>query len=69
MGLDRGAVGGPGQDDGACTFAAVDALLAARDPRYTAVVVLHSYEETGSNGCTGASSMFLPFVLEDILRR
>ena len=33
------------------------------------MVVLHSYEETGSNGATGAQSNFLLFCLKDVLYR
>lgn len=68
VGLDMTIVGGCGQDDGICSFAAVKALEAIKEtPLYTSIVVFHAYEETGSNGATAAQSSFLVFALKDLL--
>jgi aspartyl aminopeptidase len=58
VGLDRAMVGGYGQDDRACAYAALRAILETRAPRHTAIVLLVDKEEVGSTGNTGAQSAF-----------
>jgi aspartyl aminopeptidase len=58
LGLDRSMVGGYGQDDKACVYPALTALLGAVEPEYTACVVLADKEETGSLGMTGMRGAF-----------
>lgn len=69
VGLDRAIVGGYGQDDRACAYAALQALWDARQPEHTAVVVLVDKEEVGSAGNTGARSNFLPRVVAELLEK
>ncbi|MCQ2444426.1 MAG: aminopeptidase [Mailhella sp.] len=66
VGLDRGLVGGYGQDDRICVYTAMRALLDAADPEYTICVIFWDKEEIGSDGSTGASSRFLQYCVEDM---
>ncbi len=65
VGLDKALVGGYGQDDRICVFAALEAFLAVDAPEHTTVLILWDKEEIGSDGATGASSRFLQYCLED----
>ncbi len=65
VGLDKALVGGYGQDDRICVFAALEAFLAVEKPEHTTALILWDKEEIGSDGATGASSRFLQYCLED----
>lgn len=67
VGLDRALVGGYGQDDRACAFAALEALWDVKSPEHTAIVVLVDKEEVGSAGNSGAKSNFLRRVVAELL--
>ncbi|HEV8320147.1 MAG TPA: aminopeptidase [Myxococcota bacterium] len=70
-GLDRVYVLGPGQDDRACSYAALRALLetpAAPPPPWTAIAVLVDREEIGSTGASGMRSALFELALAAILR-
>jgi len=67
VGIDRALVGGYGQDDRACAYAALRAILSAAAPQHTAIVVLADKEEIGSNGNTGAKSNFIRRVVAELL--
>tara|TARA_R110002073_G_scaffold3074_1_gene20523 strand:- start:20303 stop:21730 length:1428 start_codon:yes stop_codon:yes gene_type:complete len=69
VGLDRAIVGGYGQDDRACAYAALQALWDVRKPKHTSIVVLVDKEEVGSAGNTGARSNFLPRVVAELLEK
>ncbi len=69
VGLDRGIVGGYGQDDRACAYAALQALWDIRQPEHTSIVVLVDKEEVGSSGNTGARSNFLSRVVAELLEQ
>lgn len=78
VGFDRSMVGGPGQDDGVCCFAAIKALLAVAKadadagapPRGTSpMACLFAHEEIGSCGNIGAQSHFWKDVCVDVLER
>ncbi len=69
VGIDRAMVGGYGQDDRACSYAALRALFAAGVPKHTAVVMLVDKEEIGSTGNTGARSNFVRRVAAELLER
>lgn len=66
VGLDRGLVGGYGQDDRVCSYTGLRALLDLDAvPEKTAVCYLSDKEEIGSVGNTGARANWLEnFVLE-----
>lgn len=69
VGIDRGLVGGYGQDDRACAYAAVRALLSRKTPTHTAVVLLVDKVEVGSVGRTSARSAFLRRVYAELIER
>ena len=67
IGLDRGLVGGYGQDDRVCAYTSLMAITGIKNPAHTAVAYFTDKEETGSNGDTGAESFSLiNFTLEYI---
>ncbi len=65
VGLDKALIGGYGQDDRICVFAALEAFLAVQNPEHTTALILWDKEEIGSDGATGANSRFLQYCLED----
>lgn len=67
VGLDRALVGGYGQDDRACSYAALRAILEVGAPEHTAVVMLTDKEEVGSTGNTGAQSTFVRRVAAELI--
>jgi len=67
VGLDRSMIGGYGQDDRACAFAAMRALLDGPVPDVTSVVVWVDKEEIGSTGNTGAQSDLLARVVGELI--
>jgi aspartyl aminopeptidase len=67
VGLDRALIGGYGQDDRACSYAALRALLDAGAPDHTAIVMLTDKEEVGSTGNTGAQSTLVRRVAAELL--
>jgi len=67
LGFDRSMIGGYGQDDRICAYAAVQSLLATKEPNYTNIVVLVDKEETGSESATGALSNFIPDFISEML--
>ncbi len=70
-GLDRSLIGGYGQDDRACAFAALEGLweTAAGVPKHTAIVYLVDKEETGSVGSTSMDSQYLEYVTGELLEK
>lgn len=67
VGLDRALLGGYGQDDRLCVFAAFRAFMDAPPAEHTQVLLLWDKEEIGSDGATGAKSRFMEYALADIL--
>lgn len=67
VGIDRALIGGYGQDDRACSYAALRALLDVSAPQHTAIVMLVDREETGSNGNTGAKSNFVRRLVAELV--
>jgi len=67
VGLDGQLIGGYGHDDRACCFAAVEALLSSSKPEHTQIVILWDKEEIGSDGATGAKSMFMEYAINDLI--
>lgn len=68
LGFDRSMVGGYGQDDRICAYAALEAFVAVEDPEYCSALIFWDKEETGSDGATGASSRFLQYCIEEVGR-
>lgn len=64
VGVDSALVGGYGHDDRICVYTALEAMMAAKNPQYTTVLILWDKEEIGSDGATGASSRFLEYCID-----
>lgn len=67
VGLDRAMIGGYGQDDRACAYAALRAILELGTPDHTAIVMLTDKEEVGSTGNTGAQSTFVRRIAAELI--
>lgn len=68
VGFDRSFIGGYGHDDRICSYTSTTALFDAKN-RFTVCSLLFDKEEVGSNGATGAKSLFLEDVVIEILKR
>lgn len=68
-GIDSSMVAGYGQDDRACAYTAFTALLAhlKSKPKRTMIVYFSDKEEVGSQGATGAHSIFLQDFVSDLM--
>jgi len=67
VGLDRAIIGGYGQDDRACSYAALRAILEVGTPDHTSIVMLTDKEEVGSTGNTGAQSTFMRRIAAELI--
>jgi len=66
VGFDKSLVGGYGQDDSACAFTLLEAVLTIKNPSHTCIALFFDKEEIGSEGVTGAKSSFLEYVLREL---
>jgi aspartyl aminopeptidase len=65
IGFDRSMIGAYGQDDRACAFTGLEAILSLKNPSKPAMALFFDKEEIGSEGNTGAKSKFTEdFILE-----
>lgn len=67
VGFDASLVGGYGQDDRACAYTALKAILAQENPKRTLCVILADKEEIGSYGNTGMQSQFFENSVAEII--
>lgn len=67
IGLDSCLIGGYGQDDRACAYAAIMAEVENTSNNNTSVTIFTDKEETGSDGMTGAKSEIIKYYLNKIL--
>lgn len=67
VGLDSSMIGGYGHDDRSCVFAAFEALLAEKTAEHAQLVLFWDKEEIGSEGATGAQSLFFEYALQDLV--
>lgn len=70
VGFDRSMVGGYGQDDRVCAYASLEAILnfePFKPKCASSVVFFLDKEEIGSEGNTGAQSVFIEEVVQSIL--
>ena len=67
VGLDRALIGGYGQDDRSGVFCALEAFLAEEDPEHCQIVLFWDKEEVGSEGATGARSLFFEYCMEELV--
>lgn len=68
IGFDRSLISGHGHDDRACSFAAMQALLTSEQTNETQICYWVNREEIGSEGNTGAQSIFFEIFVSDILK-
>jgi len=67
MGFDRSLIGAYGQDDRACAYSALKAILELNTPDYTAVSIFVDKEEIGSEGNASAQvNTFLRSIIRNI---
>jgi len=67
MGFDRSLVGAYGQDDRACAYASLRAIMDLNKPEHTAISFFVDKEEVGSEGNTTAQvSTFLRSVIKEL---
>jgi aspartyl aminopeptidase len=69
VGFDRSLVGSYGQDDRASAYTSLQAILSLQDPPRTVIVLFVDKEEIGSEGNTGAKSLFLESVIRNLIER
>ncbi len=69
LGLDRSMVGGYGQDDRVCAFAALKAVCDMQNPETTVACVLVDKEEIGSMGNTGMMSATFEYVTAQVISK
>jgi aspartyl aminopeptidase len=67
VGLDGSMIGGYGHDDRSCVFSAFEAFLAEKTPEHTQLALFWDKEEIGSEGATGAQSLFFEYALQDLI--
>lgn len=67
VGIDRSMVGGYGQDDRACAFTSLKAILDVEMPNKTAVALFVDKEEIGSVGNTSMESMFFENIVSELI--
>ena len=68
-GLDRSLIMAYGQDDRACAFTSLQAMLDTREVEKTACCILVDKEEIGSTGATGMASRFFENTTAEVLDR
>lgn len=65
IGFDRAFIGAYGQDDRACAYSALEAVLNG-ESQHTVLVILVDKEEVGSEGSTGIQSKIYTDLMEEI---
>ena len=69
VGLDASMVGGYGQDDRVCSYAALRGILNLFIPKKTAVCILTDREEVGFIGNTGMESRTFDYFVSEMLNK
>lgn len=69
IGFDRSLVGGYGQDDRASAYTSLQAILAIENPPRSVLALFVDKEEIGSDGNTGAKSLFLERFVRRLIER
>ncbi len=67
VGVDESIIGSYGQDDRSSVFCALEAMLAEPEPEYAQIVLFWDKEEIGSDGATGAKSLFFEYCMEELV--
>lgn len=66
VGIDQSMIGAYGQDDRACAYPLLQAIIEMGDPVHPALAIFVDKEEIGSEGNTSAKSQFLRLFLYDV---
>jgi aspartyl aminopeptidase len=69
VGFDRSLVGSYGQDDRASAYTSLQAILSLPETPRTVIALFVDKEEIGSEGSTGAKSLFLETVTRNLVER
>jgi len=69
VGFDRSLVGSYGQDDRASAYTSLQAILSLPEAPRTVIALFVDKEEIGSEGNTGAKSLFLESVTRNLIER
>jgi aspartyl aminopeptidase len=67
VGFDRSMIGGYGHDDRSSVYTALCAILAEKTPEHTQLALFWDKEEIGSEGATGAQSLFFEYALQELI--
>jgi len=67
VGLDEAIIGSYGQDDRSSIFCGLEAMLEETEPEYAQIVLFWDKEEIGSDGATGAKSLFFEYCMEELV--
>jgi aspartyl aminopeptidase len=67
VGFDRSLVGSYGQDDRASAYTSLQAILSLQDPPRSVIALFVDKEEIGSEGNTGAKSLFLESITRTLI--
>lgn len=67
VGVDQSIIGSYGHDDRSSVFCGLEALLAEPEPEYAQIVLFWDKEEIGSEGATGAKSLFFEYCMEELV--
>ena len=68
IGFDESMIGAYGQDDRACAYPALEAILSIENPKKTCICILTDKEEIGSVGNTGANANFFETFVEFLFK-
>ena len=68
-GFDRSLIGAYGQDDRASAYTSLQAVLALKNPSRPVLALFVDKEEIGSEGNTGAQSLFIEEVVRGMIER
>ena len=69
LGFDEGMVAGYGQDDSACAYTSLMAMMELESVKNTAVCILSDKEEIGSMGNTGMESHVFDYFVSELLNK
>ncbi len=69
LGFDRSFVAAFGQDDRVCAYSSLAALLKSKPGKRTQVCLWVDREEIGSDGTTGAKSIFIESLIAELLEK
>jgi len=69
LGFDRSMIAAFGQDDRVCSYACLQAFLVSQPNRQTQICLWIDREEIGSEGATGAQSMFIENFIAELLEK